>query len=67
MRANKEDLARLEKSLEKLINIDTTGVVASDLKQRLDSLALCVVYMKSCIKYSLIFFRGVQGTKEDSP
>ncbi|KAJ7797281.1 hypothetical protein B0H13DRAFT_2392237 [Mycena leptocephala] len=37
-KANKEDLAKLEKSLDKLINIDTTGV-DGDLKQRLDSLS----------------------------
>ncbi|KAF7362706.1 WD-REPEATS-REGION domain-containing protein [Mycena venus] len=38
MKANKEDLAKLEKSLHKLITIDTAGVGAN-LKQRLDTLS----------------------------
>ncbi|KAJ7323200.1 hypothetical protein DFH08DRAFT_941518, partial [Mycena albidolilacea] len=37
MDANKEDLAKIEKALYKLIAIDTTGV-SGDLKQRLDTL-----------------------------
>ncbi|KAJ7874283.1 hypothetical protein B0H13DRAFT_2348693 [Mycena leptocephala] len=39
MKGNKEDLAKLEKSLDKLITIDTAGAGAN-LKQRLDTLSL---------------------------
>jgi flagellar biosynthesis protein FlhB len=56
MKANKEDLSKLERLLNTLITIDVQGA-GDELKQRLTTLALCVVQMTLPSIHSFVIFR----------
>jgi hypothetical protein len=64
MKANKEDLGKLDKNLGSLITDIKASGATGELKQRLDKLSSCVApfYLGNC-KFSQLF--KLQGTRTD--
>jgi hypothetical protein len=63
MKANKKDLSKLEKSLDKLIIIGASGGEVGDLKQRLITLTACIVHDECqvpCLVHLNAIFRELQ-------